>query len=280
MEIFTTVSEMKNQTALWKQSGKSIGLVPTMGYLHAGHASLIEEARRKNDVVVVSIFVNPSQFAPNEDFERYPRDMAADSALCLEQGVDAIFAPSTGEMYPEGYISYVDPVDLSTRLCGKSRPGHFRGVCTVVLKLFNIMQPDRAYFGQKDAQQLIILSRMVEDLNLDLQICPMPIIRESDGLAISSRNVYLSGEERAQAVQLYAATEAARRLYAAGERSVAPIVAAMECELAKAGLARIDYLEIVDLRTLNQVERIEGQCLAAMAVYFGKTRLIDNILLG
>lgn len=280
MKVYTNIAEMKQACRKWQEQGKTIGLVPTMGYLHAGHMSLVKAARDNNDIVVVSIFVNPSQFGPGEDFSCYPRDMAADTALCEQVGVDAIFAPSDQEMYPTPYISYVEPVDLADKLCGKSRPGHFRGVCTVVLKLFNIVRPDNAYFGQKDAQQFIILQQMVKDLNLDVAMQRLPIVREADGLAMSSRNVYLNAQERQQALQLSRALEAAKKIYGFGERSAAVLIAAMQEEIDRAELAKVDYLEIVDSKTLQAVETIDGEVLMALAVYFGKTRLIDNSFLG
>jgi pantoate--beta-alanine ligase len=281
MEIINDIGEMRQLSAKWRREGKSIGFVPTMGYLHPGHLSLIKQAREDNARVVVSIFVNPSQFGPKEDYARYPRDMASDSATCQKAGVDVIFAPVAQEMYPAGYITYVEPTMLSERLCGVTRPGHFRGVCTVVLKLINIVQPDQAYFGQKDAQQLIILSRMIHDLNLDAQITlhPMPIVREADGLAMSSRNVYLKTEERKQAPALYRALLEAERLFAAGENDTAVIREAMIAKLAQAPLAKIDYLEIVDTVRLLPVTKIKGETLIAIAVYFGATRLIDNTVL-
>ncbi len=280
MEIITTVAQMKAQTKSWRQKGQSIGLVLTMGYLHAGHLSLIQAARANNDIVVVSIFVNPSQFGPNEDFERYPRDMAADRALCEQAGVDVIFAPTVSEMYPPGFISYVEPSDLSERLCGASRPGHFKGVATVVLKFFNIIAPDDAYFGQKDAQQFIILQKMARDFNLDIALHCLPIIREKDGLAMSSRNVYLNPEERKQALQLHLAIDAAKKIYADGERDATPIIAAIAADLSLATLAQVDYIAIVDRENLQPVEKIEGEVLVALAVFFGQTRLIDNTFLG
>jgi len=279
MRIIRTVAEMKQCVQEWQKEGLRIGLVPTMGYLHRGHTSLMKAARTENDVVVVSIFVNPTQFGPGEDFERYPRDMEADAKKAEAMDVDVIFAPEATDMYPEGYVTYVEPVDISTRLCGVSRPGHFRGVCTVVLKLFNIVCPQNAYFGQKDAQQYLILSRMVADLNLPVQMHRMPIIREQDGLAMSSRNVYLNEEERKQALHLHAALQIAENLYAEGERSAAVLRSAMENELRKALLGTVDYLEIVDPVRLLPVERVKPETLIAMAVRFGNTRLIDNTIL-
>ncbi|MBQ1502304.1 MAG: pantoate--beta-alanine ligase [Firmicutes bacterium] len=282
MKIIKTVKEMNELTKSWHGEGLSVGLVPTMGYLHDGHLSLIKAARAENDRVVVSVFVNPTQFGPNEDYDRYPRDMEADSRACEEAGVDAIFAPEPAEMYPPHFVTYVEPTELETRLCGVTRPIHFRGVCTVVLKLFNIVCPTNAYFGQKDAQQYLILARMVRDLNMDdkLTLHRMPIVREEDGLARSSRNVYLNEEERKQALCLSRAVAAAERLYAAGEKDAAKILAEMKAEIDKAPLAKIDYLTIVDTVELLPVDKLDKPVLAAMAVYFGSTRLIDNTILG
>lgn len=280
MRIIKDIQEMHTLSAQWRSEGKKIGLVPTMGYLHEGHLSLIHAAREENDIVVTSIFVNPSQFGPNEDFDRYPRDLAADSAACTEAGVDVIFAPQAAEMYPEGYTTYVDPGAIGQRLCGVTRPIHFRGVCTVVLKLFNIVQPQHAYFGQKDAQQYLILKRMAADLNVDIILHRLPIIREADGLAKSSRNVYLTPEQRAQATVLSAAVKTAEQLYCSGEREAEVILAAMSRQLAQAELAKVDYLQIVDTDNLLPVQHLDREVLVAMAVYFGDTRLIDNTILG
>lgn len=280
MRIIKDIQEMHTLSAQWRSEGKTIGLVPTMGYLHEGHLSLIHAAREENDIVVTSIFVNPSQFGPNEDFDRYPRDLAADSAACTEAGVDVIFAPQAAEMYPEGYTTYVDPGAIGQRLCGVTRPIHFRGVCTVVLKLFNIVQPQHAYFGQKDAQQYLILKRMAADLNVDIILHRLPIIREADGLAKSSRNVYLTPEQRAQATVLSAAVKTAEQLYCSGEREAEVILAAMSRQLAQAELAKVDYLQIVDTDNLLPVQHLDREVLVAMAVYFGDTRLIDNTILG
>ena len=280
MRIIKDIQEMHTLSAQWRSEGKTIGLVPTMGYLHEGHLSLIHAAREENDIVVTSIFVNPSQFGPNEDFDRYPRDLAADSAACTEAGVDVIFAPQAAEMYPEGYTTYIDPGAIGQRLCGVTRPIHFRGVCTVVLKLFNIVQPQHAYFGQKDAQQYLILKRMAADLNVDIILHRLPIIREADGLAKSSRNVYLTPEQRAQATVLSAAVKTAEQLYCSGEREAEVILAAMSRQLAQAELAKVDYLQIVDTDNLLPVQHLDREVLVAMAVYFGDTRLIDNTILG
>ena len=279
MQIITDIKEMQKLAHSWRAQGKSIGIAPTMGYLHRGHLSLMEAARAENDYVVASIFVNPTQFGPNEDFERYPRDLPADMALAESVNVDVLFCPEALAMYKQGFGTYVESQDLSKHLCGKSRPGHFRGVCTVVLKLFNIVGPNRAYFGQKDAQQLIILRRMADDLNLDIEIKSLPIVREQDGLALSSRNVYLTAEERQQAVALSRALNRVRELFVEGERQAAVLHAAIMDELSRAPLSRIDYAEIVDMENLLPMALLDKAALIALAVFFGKTRLIDNVFL-
>jgi len=280
MRIIIDIKEMKKFAQEARERGQSIGFVPTMGYLHRGHLSLMEAAREQNDLLAVSVFVNPAQFGPNEDFQRYPRDLAADSVKAAGAGVDALFCPELKDMYPAGYVSYVEPEGLSERLCGFSRPGHFRGVCTVVLKLFNIVQPQRAYFGQKDAQQFIILKRMAKDFDLDIEMVRLPIVREADGLAMSSRNVYLKAEERQQALALFCALEEAKRLFAAGARDAAEICLAVRAKLANATLGRLDYAKLVDLENLLPLERLDKPALLALAMYFGQTRLIDNTILG
>ena len=259
------------------EKGQSIGFVPTMGYLHEGHMSLIDAAG-ENDKVVVSIFVNPMQFGPTEDLASYPRDLEHDAKLCEEHGVDLIFHPTPEEMYGDQFYSYVDMDVLTKELCGLSRPVHFRGVCTVVTKLFNIVTPDRAYFGQKDAQQLAVIKRMVKDLNMPLTITGCPIIREADGLAKSSRNTYLSIEEREAALVLSRSIFLGKEMVEKGERDCKKILAAMTAEIEKEPLAKIDYVKIVDLDTMQQVEKIDRGILAAIAVYIGKTRLIDNFM--
>ena len=279
MQIITTIAEAKEVCRAWQLEGLTIGLVPTMGYLHQGHASLMQAARAENDRLVATIFVNPTQFGPNEDFERYPRDLEADAALAKAIGVDMLFCPEVTEMYPPGYISYLEPAGLTDCLCGASRPGHFRGVCTVVLKLFNIIRPDKAYFGQKDAQQFAVLNRMVADMDLDLKMRRMPIVREADGLAMSSRNVYLSATERQEALALNRALQAVEQLFKAGERQTKVLIAAMQAELGQTLVGSLDYLEIVDLETLEPIAQIESSALCALAVFFGKTRLIDNVVL-
>lgn len=277
MKIVSTIEEVRAQVKEWKKEGKTIGFVPTMGYLHEGHMSLIDAAG-ENDRVVVSIFVNPMQFGPTEDLASYPRDLEHDAKLCEEHGVDLIFHPTPEEMYGDQFYSYVDMDVLTKELCGLSRPVHFRGVCTVVTKLFNIVTPDRAYFGQKDAQQLAVIKRMVKDLNMPLTITGCPIIREEDGLAKSSRNTYLSPEERKAALVLSRSIFLGKEMVEKGERDCKRILAAMTEEIEKEPLAKIDYVKIVDLDTMQQVEKIDRGILAAIAVYIGKTRLIDNFM--
>lgn len=277
MKIVSTIEEVRAQVKEWKKEGKTIGFVPTMGYLHEGHMSLIDAAG-ENDKVVVSIFVNPMQFGPTEDLASYPRDLEHDAKLCEEHGVDLIFHPTPEEMYGDQFYSYVDMDVLTKELCGLSRPVHFRGVCTVVTKLFNIVTPDRAYFGQKDAQQLAVIKRMVKDLNMPLTITGCPIIREADGLAKSSRNTYLSIEERKAALVLSRSIFLGKEMVEKGERDCKRILAAMTAEIEKEPLAKIDYVKIVDLDTMHQVEKIDRGILAAIAVYIGKTRLIDNFM--
>ena len=282
MLVLQTVNEMKEYARKARKEGKKIGFVPTMGYLHDGHLSLVRKARNESDLVVVSVFVNPTQFGPNEDYDRYPRDLKRDLKILKEEKVDVAFVPSVGEMYPAGYSTYVYVERLSSILCGRSRPGHFRGVATVVLKLFNIVMPTRAYFGQKDAQQFRIIRKMVEDLNLDVELVECPIIREEDGLAMSSRNLYLSPEERKQAVALYESLKLAQELYDSGERNVDKIKNAMRRKIAKYPLVRIDYIEVVTEDTLESTKYMEEnrEYIVAVAAYLGKARLIDNIILG
>lgn len=274
----TTVSEMQVMLDEARTRGASIGLVPTMGGLHEGHLSLIRRARSENELVVVSIFVNPTQFGPNEDLQRYPRDPARDQVLARAAGGDLVFSPTAEEMYPEPYSTWVEVVGLTAGLCGASRPGHFRGVCTVVTKLLNICRPERAYFGQKDAQQLAVVKRMVRDLNLGVDIVPCPTVREADGLAMSSRNTGLTAPERAQAPALYRALRAADELVRGGERDATVLEEAMRGMLAEADLGRIDYVSIVQANDLSPVTTVSGECLIAVAVWFGGTRLIDNIV--
>lgn len=276
MKTVFTINQIREQIKKWKKEGFSIGFVPTMGYLHEGHGSLIRNAAKQNDKVVVSIFVNPTQFGPNEDFDRYPRSLDKDQELCEECGADLIFAPEVEEMYDVNKAAYVDVVGISEGLCGAKRPGHFRGVCTVVSKLFNIVTPDRAYFGEKDAQQLAVIKRMVKDLNFDIEIVGCPIVREADGLAMSSRNTFLSQEERKAALVLSRSLSMAKLLLTDGERDAEKLRQVIKDEISKEPLAKIDYVEIVDSLNLKACNAIKRDILAAIAVYIGKTRLIDN----
>lgn len=279
MNTAFTVAQVRTQVKEWRKEGLSVGLVPTMGYLHEGHASLIKKAVEQNDRVVVSIFVNPTQFGPTEDLEAYPRDLEKDTALCESFGVSLVFHPEPEEMYAPDFCTWVDMDVLSKTLCGKSRPIHFRGVCTVVSKLFNIVTPDRAYFGQKDAQQLAVIRRMVRDMNMDIEIVGCPIVREEDGLAKSSRNTYLSAEERKAALVLSQSVFLGEKLARDGEKDASIIKKAMIDKIESEPLARIDYVEIVDGVSMQLVDRIEAPVLAAIAVFIGKTRLIDNFIL-
>ena len=279
MLLLDTVTGVREAAKAARRAGKRIGFVPSMGYLHEGHLALMRQARTECDFVVVSIFVNPTQFGPGEDFDRYPRDLERDQSLCQSVPVDAIFHPSVAEMYPPGSLTRVQVSGITETLCGASRPGHFEGVATVVTKLFHIVAPDVAYFGQKDAQQVAVIRRMVRDLNMDLEIRPVPTVREPDGLAMSSRNVYLSPEDRQAALVLSRSLQMAQARVAAGERDLAAIRAEMAALIAAEPRATIDYVSIVDYDTLQPVERLEGKALAALAVRFGKTRLIDNCVL-
>ena len=278
MKIVGTVKEVREQVKEWKKQGLSVGFVPTMGYLHEGHKSLMDAARKGNDKVVVSIFVNPMQFGPTEDLATYPRDLDHDAALCESAGVDLIFHPEAEEMYEKDFCSFVDMTGLTEGLCGKTRPIHFRGVCTVVNKLFNIVTPDHAYFGQKDGQQLAVIKRMVRDLNMDIEIVGCPIVREEDGLAKSSRNTYLSEEER-KAALILSKTVALGKELAKTEKDANKVVEAMKKNIETEPMAKIDYVEAVDALSMAPVEKLEGTCMLAMAVYIGKTRLIDNTLI-
>ena len=278
MKIVGTVKEVREQVKEWKKQGLTVGFVPTMGYLHEGHKSLMDAARKGNDKVVVSIFVNPMQFGPTEDLATYPRDLDHDAALCESAGVDLIFHPEAEEMYEKDFCSFVDMTGLTEGLCGKTRPIHFRGVCTVVNKLFNIVTPDHAYFGQKDGQQLAVIKRMVRDLNMDIEIVGCPIVREEDGLAKSSRNTYLSPEER-KAALILSKTVALGKELAKTEKDANKVVEAMKKNIETEPLAKIDYVEAVDALSMVPVEKLEGTCMLAMAVYIGKTRLIDNTLI-
>ncbi len=279
MNTITKAKEMRKAALEEKTRGRSIGFVPTMGFLHEGHLSLVRESVRRADVTVVSIYVNPAQFGPQEDFQQYPRDIQRDVELLKNEMVDYLFLPDNQEIYPEGYKTYVEVHDLQDKLCGRSRPGHFRGVCTVVLKLFSIVSPDRAFFGQKDAQQAIILKRMTQDLNLGVTIEVMPIVREEAGLALSSRNAYLNQKERNAARVLSASLEQARVMVENGESDADQIIERMKKMIGREPLAQIDYVEIVDMENLDPVQKIENKALAALAVFIGKVRLIDNTIL-
>lgn len=276
MKVVKTIKEVRDLVKSWKQEGNEVALVPTMGYLHNGHKSLMDRARKENGKVVVSIFVNPIQFGPNEDFSTYPRDLEHDMEVCESAGVDLIFAPEADEMYTKEFCSFVGMSILTEELCGKSRPTHFQGVCTVVSKLFHIVAPDRAYFGQKDAQQLAIIKRMVIDLSMDVEVIGCPIVREEDGLAMSSRNTYLSEEERKAALVLSQSLAFAEAFVARGERRASEILDEMKKLIELEPLAKIDYVEAVDVFTMKPVEEITESTLIALAVYIGKTRLIDN----
>ena len=279
MKVVGTIKEVRELVKEWKKNGETVGFVPTMGYLHEGHGSLITKARENNDKVVVSIFVNPMQFGPTEDLDSYPRDLEKDSKFCESLGADLIFHPEPEEMYHDGFSSYVDMSVLTEELCGLSRPVHFRGVCTVVTKLFNIVQPDNAYFGQKDAQQLAIIKHMVQDLNMDINVVGCPIVREEDGLAKSSRNTYLSQEERKAALILSKTVKLAKELIDAGEKDADVVVAKMKENIETEPMAKIDYVKAVNGLTMQQQKEIKAPMLIAMAVYIGKTRLIDNMIL-
>lgn len=278
MKIAVTIKEVREQVNEWRKQGLSIGLVPTMGYLHEGHKSLITCSVSENDRTVASVFVNPMQFGPSEDLESYPRDMDRDAALCEEAGVDLIFHPEPSEMYHNGFSSYVDMDTLTGGLCGKSRPVHFRGVCTVVAKLFNIVMPDRAYFGQKDAQQLAVIQHMADDLSYGIEIKGCPIVREADGLAKSSRNTYLNKEERQAALVLNKALSEGKKLIEAGERNASKIKDTVTEIINAKPMAKIDYVEVVNWSLLEPVDNIDGTVLVAVAVFIGKTRLIDNFI--
>lgn len=279
MKLIDSISRMSTLVKILKKEGKSVGFVPTMGYLHEGHMSLVKAARKHTDVVVMSIFVNPLQFAQGEDFEKYPRDFKHDEELAASAGVDVIFYPSVKEIYPEGYAAYVNVEGLTNALCGASRPGHFKGVTTIVAKLFNIVKPDIAYFGQKDAQQAIVIKKMARDLNMDIEIKVMPIIRETGGLAMSSRNVYLSEAERRDSLVLNQSLEKASSLVKAGERDPAKVARAIKELIQEKPLVKIDYVSIVDTKDLKKVSTISGEVLIALAAFVGKTRLIDNAII-
>jgi pantoate--beta-alanine ligase len=279
MRIIETIREMRDYIKTARRSGKTIGLVPTMGALHQGHLTLVRAAKAECNVVVVSIFVNPVQFGPNEDFNCYPRDLAGDGEKAANAGADVIFHPAAEEMYPQGYAAYVHVEGISEKLCGMSRPGHFRGVATVVTKLFNIVQPDVAYFGQKDAQQVVIIQRMAADLNMDVAIRTVPIVREPDGLAMSSRNAYLSKQERRAALVLSQSLFKAMDMAAGGERRTETLRNTVENLIRQESAAKIDYVEILRYPDLEETEFLNGQALLALAVRIGNTRLIDNVIL-
>ncbi|MCL2817331.1 MAG: pantoate--beta-alanine ligase [Clostridiales bacterium] len=277
MRIIHSVREMREQAREWRKEGRGAALVPTMGFLHEGHLSLARLAREAAEVVVMSIFVNPAQFGPREDFAAYPKDWERDCRLAESCGVDCLFAPSAAEMYPEGYNTFVEVGGLDKYLCGASRPGHFRGVATVVNKLFNIVQPQAAVFGQKDGQQAAVLQKITEDLNLPVRIIIAPIVREADGLAMSSRNVYLNAEERKQAVCLFQALSLGKSMIEAGERDADLVRRAMREKILEAPLAKIDYVEVVHEKELFPLRSIDAPAMLAAAVFFGKARLIDNV---
>ncbi len=277
MKVIKTVSTMTALAREWTRQGKRIGFVPTMGYLHDGHLSLVRESKGRADITVVSIFVNPTQFGPDEDFKKYPRDVEKDSAYLKEAGVDCLFYPEAAEIYPPRYRTYVEVEGLQDRLCGRSRPGHFRGVATVVLKLFDIVGPDFAFFGAKDAQQVLIIKRMASDLNLDVEVVACPIVREADGLALSSRNAYLDPGQRKAARVLSTGLRWAEKAVAAGERDAERLIAGIRSIIEAEPLARIDYVEAVDPETLEPVAGIRGEVLVALAVFIGSIRLIDNL---
>jgi pantoate--beta-alanine ligase len=280
MKLVETIAEMRALSRSARSGGKRLGLVPTMGALHEGHLSLVRAARAKTDVVAATIFVNPTQFGPSEDFARYPRNLENDCAILEREGVEYVFAPSVEEMYPKGAVTWVTVAGLSDRLCGKSRPGHFRGVTTVVSKLFHIVEPDVAFFGQKDAAQHAIIRRMVLDLDMPVAIEVCQIVREPDGLALSSRNAYLSAEERKSALVLYRSLTRVQQLYEGGERDSTRLVSAATNEFAAVPTVRLDYFEIVNPDTLEPQPRVEEKTLVAVAAFVGKTRLIDNVVLG
>lgn len=278
MKLFTNIIEIKDYLRQQQAEGKRIGFVPTMGYLHEGHLSLIRRAIKETDIPVISIFVNPIQFGPSEDLEKYPHDLERDLKLIQKAGVAVVFNPSNEEMYGTDYLTYVRVEKITETLCGASRPGHFQGVTTVVNKLFNIVRPDKAYFGQKDAQQVMVIKKMVKDLNMDVEIVIGHTIREADGLAMSSRNTYLNSEERQQAVVLYQALLEAERMIRKGEKEASMIKKQIGKMICRRSLAEIDYVSIVNAESMQEITKISGLILIALAVRFGKTRLIDNIL--
>ncbi len=277
MKVIDNIDKMKTYAKIMKKENKLLGFVPTMGSLHEGHVSIMKVARKQADIVVLSIFVNPIQFGPDEDFKKYPRDIQRDEEIAKSCGVDVLFYPDTKSMYPNGFSTYVNVENMTERLCGRSRPGHFRGVTTVVAKLFEIIRPDIAYFGQKDFQQALVIKKMAEDLNMDVVIKIMPTVRTEDGLAVSSRNAYLSKSERKDSLVLSKSLLAARRAVDSGERNTRKIVKIMREVISGAPSAKIDYVSIVDVKSLKETPRIRGEALAVAAVFIGKTRLIDNL---
>ena len=278
MKVVKTIKEVREIVAAWRKEGLTVGLVPTMGYLHEGHQSIIRKSAEQNDRTVVSVFVNPIQFGPTEDLECYPRDLERDKKAVEEAEGDLIFNPEPSEMYPGHFTSFIDTTETTELLCGAVRPIHFRGVCTVVGKLFNIVMPNRAYFGQKDAQQLATIKRFVRDLNFNIEIVPCPIVREEDGLAKSSRNTYLSDEERKAALILSKSLAKGREAIENGEREAKKVIEIITKSLQSEPLARIDYVEAVDFENVQRIEMLKGEVLVAIAVYIGKTRLIDNFI--
>jgi pantoate--beta-alanine ligase len=276
MDVLTSVHQMKRYSAQARAMKKRIAFVPTMGFLHEGHLSLMREGKKQGDILIVSIFVNPTQFGPSEDFERYPRDFARDSRMAERVGVDCLFAPEAREMYPPDHQSFIRVTEVTRGLCGKSRPSHFQGVATVVGMLFNIVRPHVALFGEKDFQQLVTIQQMVKDLHMDVEVMGMPIIREADGLAMSSRNTYLQPEERKAALSLYRSLERARELLSKGEHTASALTKEVSEVIQSEPLVRMDYVEICDARTLEPVDRIDRDTVIAVAAYLGKVRLIDN----
>lgn len=279
MDIITSPKEMQQRSFAARNAGQTVAFVPTMGFLHQGHLSLLDEGRKRGDLLVLSIFVNPAQFGQGEDFEDYPRDLKRDSELAQQAGVDIIFAPQASDMYPQGYATYVDVENITTSLCGASRPGHFRGVTTVVSKLFNIVQPHLAFFGNKDFQQRAVIQRMVLDMNMPVEVIGLPIYREDDGLAMSSRNIYLSKDQRQQALTLSRSLEKARQLVISGQRSATTVIEEIRQMIAVQPLARIDYVQICHQQTLEDQDLIDSDSVLLLAVHFGQTRLIDNGIL-
>lgn len=279
MEIISTAKEMQQRSDQFRQQGKTIAFVPTMGYLHEGHLALMREGKEQGDKLIISIFVNPTQFGPAEDYEQYPRDMQRDLKLAQKVGVDCVFTPSAQELYPDGFQTAVEVEGVTQNLCGISRPGHFRGVTTIVAKLFNIVKPHIALFGQKDYQQLVAIKRMVDDLNIDTEIIGIPTVRERDGLAMSSRNAYLSPKKRKEAAKLYRSLRKGEELFRQGEKNTTTILNTVRGGIEETKPEKIDYIKICDAHTLEDIEEIKDDAIIAIAVQIGKTRLIDNIIL-